>query len=275
MPISILILTLNEEINIEACIKSVAFSDDVVVLDSYSSDTTCEIAERLGARVVQRKFDNWASHQNWSLTNIDFKYPWVFYLDADERMTPELIEEILKIANSPTEEKVGFFCGRTNFFMGRPITRCYPPVPILRFYKPEFVTYERLVNPIAKVQGETGQLENRFLHYNFSKGLTEWFEKHNKYSLAEAQEALKVLEKPDKEVSLFAKDKAIRRVALKNLALRLPFRPFIKFLYLYLFKRGILDGKAGLTYCILQSIYEYLIDLKIWELRRKKKNLPI
>lgn len=273
--VSIFILTLNEGQNIEACLESVAFSDDVVVLDSYSSDDTVALAEARGAHVVQRKFDNWAAHQNWAMANVDFKNDWVFYLDADERMTPELQQDILAIANNPDETRRGYFCGRTNYFMGRKITHCYPPVPIMRFFQPKYIRYERLVNPIAIIDGETGHLQSRFLHYNFSKGLTEWFDKHNKYSLSEAKEGLKALREQDPDVSLFSKDRALKRVALKNLALRLPGRPFIKFLYLYILKLGILDGRAGFTYCILQSIYEYLIDLKMWELKRTEKGLPV
>jgi glycosyltransferase involved in cell wall biosynthesis len=275
MSISIFILTLNEEQNIEACLNSVAFVDDVVVLDSFSSDKTVELAEAKGARVVQRKFDNWAAHQNWAMANIEFKHKWVFYLDADERMTPELQAEILTIAANENDTKRGYFVGRTNYFMGRTITHCYPPVPIMRFFQPKSIRYERLVNPIAIIDGEVGDLTNRFLHYNFSKGLTEWFDKHNKYALSEAKEGLKALREQDPDVSLFSKDRALKRVALKNLALRLPGRPFLKFFYLYGLKLGFLDGRAGFTYCVLQSIYEYLIDLKMWELKRKEKGLPI
>ena len=275
MSVSIFILTLNEEHNIEACLQSVAFSDDVVVLDSISSDETCALAEANGARVVQRNFDNWAAHQNWAMANIEFKHKWVFYLDADERMTPALEAEILAISANVDEFRRGFSVGRTNYFMGRTITHCYPAVPIIRFFQPEHIRYERLVNPIALVDGETGHLQHRFLHYNFSKGLTEWFDKHNKYSLSEAIEGLKAIREKDPDVSLLSKDPALKRVALKNLALHLPGRPFAKFAYLYFFRMGFLDGRAGFTYCVLQSIYEYLIDLKMWELKRTEKGLPV
>lgn len=275
MNISIFILTLNEESNIEACLDSVSFSDDVVVLDSYSTDETVDLAKARGARVVQRNFDNWSAHQNWAMTNIEFKHDWVFYLDADERMTPELQDEIIAIASNNIDDCKGYFVGRTNYFMGRSIAHCYPPVPIMRFFQPSCIRYERLVNPIAIIDGDTGYLKHRFLHYNFSKGLTEWFDKHNKYALSEAKEGLKALREQDPNLSLFSKDRALKRVALKNLALRLPGRPFVKFLYLYVLKLGFLDGKAGFTYCVLQSIYEYLIDLKMWELKRIEQGLPV
>jgi glycosyltransferase involved in cell wall biosynthesis len=107
MAISILILTLNEETNIGACLDALGAAgdfagfDDIVVFDSLSKDKTVEIARAKGARIVERPFDNWAAHQNWAMGNIDFKNPWVFYLDADERMTPELREEILRSSAFP------------------------------------------------------------------------------------------------------------------------------------------------------------------------------
>ena len=97
--VSILILTLNEEVNVGKCLASVKWSDDVVVLDSLSTDRTVEIAKSMGATVVPRKFDNWAAHQNWAMTNIPFRNKWTFYLDADEIMTDELRDEVLAIAN--------------------------------------------------------------------------------------------------------------------------------------------------------------------------------
>lgn len=272
LPISILILTLNEESNIDAVLESVRDFDDVVVLDSYSTDATPAIATARGARLVQRKFDNWAAHQNWGLANIDFRYPWVFYLDADERMTPLLQQEIETHACNSQQTKVGFYCGRDNYFMGRLIGHCYPAVPILRFFRPEYVSYERLVNPIAHVRGEVGQLKQRLLHYNFSKGLTEWIDKHNKYSQAEASEAIRVADESSARlVDLFTRDAAMRRAALKRLAWRLPFRSWLKFFWLYFIQLGFLDGRPGFIYCRLQSIYEYFIELKVREIELKRR----
>lgn len=275
--ISILILTLNEEVNLTDCLKSVEWCDDVVVLDSFSTDRTVEVAKSIGARVFQRKFDNWAAHQNWAMEQIIFKNKWVFYLDADERMTPELRSEIECISADPLEPRVAFYCGRKNFFMGKWIKHAMPPGSIMRFFCPEKVTFERLVNPTAVIAGEHGYLKNHFLHFNFSKGLTDWFDKHNKYSQMEAQEGIRLLSGAvnANPGSLFSGDRAIRRKGLKNLSFRLPLRPFFKFCYLYFLKRGFLDGGAGLTYCILQSVYEYMIALKINEIRRRQKGLPV
>jgi glycosyltransferase involved in cell wall biosynthesis len=275
MAISILILTLNEETNIAACLDALAGFDHIVVFDSLSKDRTVEIARAKGARIVERPFDNWASHQNWAMDNIEFRHPWVFYLDADERMTPELREEILAIARDSARPEVAFYCGRKNYFLGKWIRHAMPPSLIMRFFKPKKIRFERLVNPVPVIDGPHGYLRNYFEHYNFSKGITEWFDKHNKYSLLEAMEGMKLREKPVGLGSLFSSDRFERRRALKELSFRMPLRPFLKFCWMYFLKRGFLDGRAGYTYCKLQSMYEYMIVVKMRELERKRRGLPI
>jgi glycosyltransferase involved in cell wall biosynthesis len=271
--ISILILTLNEEINISECLDSVSWCKDVVVLDSGSRDKTVALARKKKARVVTRPFDNWASHQNWALKNIKFKNPWVFYLDADERMTPELKEEILAIAADIPRPEKAFFCGRRNFFLGKWIRHAYPPSHILRFFKPPFVRFERLVNPAPVIRGPYGYLRNRFDHYNFSKGIAEWVEKHNRYSTLEALEGIKDSGSGIPLGGLFSSDPYLRRKSLKALSFWMPFRPLLKFFYMYVLKLGFLDGGPGLTYCVLQAYYEYLIVLKMKEIRLKGRGV--
>lgn len=268
MSISILILTLNEEANMPECLRSVEWSDDIVVLDSISTDRTVELAEAHGARVVRRRFDNWASHQNWALEKIPFKHPWVFYLDADERMTEELKQELLAIAGDPDHTPVAYYCGHKNMFMGRWIKHAFPPRTIMRFFRPAFVRFERAVHPVPVIQGPHGYLHGMLIHYNFSKGIGEWIDKHNRYASLEALEGMKLQQQTaESRPNLFDPDRAIRRRALKNLSFRLPWRPFIKFLYLYLWQRGFMDGRPGFAYCVLQSFYEYMIVLKMNELK--------
>ncbi|MHC4908648.1 MAG: glycosyltransferase family 2 protein [Planctomycetota bacterium] len=275
--VSVMILTLNEETNIEACLDSVTWCDDVVVFDSHSADDTVELAKQKGVRVVQRPFDNWSTHQNWAMENITFRHDWVFYLDADERMTPELLEEITAIAADDDNPHAAYYVGRKNYFMGKWIKHSMPPGLIMRFFRPPNIRFERLVNPTPVLEGTHGYLKHMFRHYNFSKGVTEWLDKHNKYSLMEAMEGIKLLrgEQGEEAASIFSSDKAIRRKGLKNLSFRLPFRPFIKFLYMYFVRLGFLDGRAGITYCTLQAIYEYMIVLKMKELKMREKGLEL
>jgi glycosyltransferase involved in cell wall biosynthesis len=269
LSISIFIQTLNEEKNLPSCLDSVAWCDDVHVLDSFSTDGTERICRERGAHFYQRKYDGRGPHQNWAMVNIPWKHRWVFYLDADEHMTPELRAEIEAIAGDPREERVAFWCGRKNFFRGRWLRRSMPPGHIMRFFRPEKIRFERLANPVPTVDGPVGYLKHHFLHYNFSKGLTEWFERHNRYSTYEAIETMKALKgRPVKLSNLWSGDPMTRRLELKNLSFRMPMRPALKFLYMYFFKLGLLDGSAGLTYCVLQAIYEYQIVLKVRELQR-------
>jgi glycosyltransferase involved in cell wall biosynthesis len=275
--ISILILTLNEEENLPRCLEAVRWSDDIVVLDSFSTDRTVEIARAAGARVVQRQFDNWAAHQNWALENIPFRHPWVYYSDADELVTPELRDELLAIAANPAEPHVAYRLRYKNYFMGQWIRHCgIYPTWILRFFRPDKVRWERLVNPAPLVDGSEGHLQNHFEHYSFSKGLNAWFDKHNRYSWQEAEESLKSLAAGALPwTNLFTPDPAARRRALKELSFRMPFRPWLRFFYMYVLRLGFMDGWAGFTYCRLLTIYEDMIVLKMREIQRRRQGLPV
>ena len=275
MSVSVLILTLNEEINIGACLDSLSWCDDVVVFDSLSTDRTCEIATERGARVMKRPFDNWSTHQNWAVTNIEFRHPWVLYLDADERCLPELRDEILRRVTADTPE-AAFRVRRKDFFMGRWLKHAQLyPTWLVRVFRPQRIRYERLVNPVAVVDGPTGELESHFVHYPFSHGVSHWVARHNRYSDMEAIEAAKVRDTRESSGSIWSRDPNERRRALKDVFFRMPARPLVKFLYYYAWRRGFLDGRAGFTYATLQAFYEYLIACKGAELERRRRGLPV
>lgn len=266
--ISVLILTKNEEANLPGCLESVAWCDDVHVLDSYSTDRTVAIAENTGARVTRRAFDNWAAHQNWALSNLAFKYPWVFYLDADERMTQELVRATHAAATAPAD-RVAFRVQRRDYFLGRWLKHVQTSPFYLRLFRPEKMRYERLVNPVSLPDGPVGQISGYLDHFPFSKGVGHWIARHNSYSSFEARQIIdnRSRNRSFSIVRAFtARDFHERRFQQKELFYRLPARPLIKFVILYLGKRGFLDGRAGLTYAVLQSIYEYMIVLKTREL---------
>ncbi|MGV6815333.1 MAG: glycosyltransferase family 2 protein [Phycisphaerales bacterium] len=277
MSISIFIQTLNEEDNLPGLLESVSWCDDIVVLDSLSTDRTREISEAAGARWFERAYDGRGNHQNWAMEHIEFKYQWVFYLDADERMTPELLAEIEAIASAwdagtrskENGDPVAYYCGRKNIFRGRWLKHAMPPGNIMRFFQPPHIRFARDANPVPIVDGQIGYLKEHFIHYNFSKGLREWIERHNRYSSYEAVETVKALkENPVRLRNLFSGDRNTRRLELKNISFRMPIRPMLKFVYMYVLGRGFLDGQAGWTYCRLQAMYEYMIVLKVRELNR-------
>ena len=269
--ISILILTRNEQENLPGCLQSVAWSDDIHVYDSMSSDDTCAIAERAGAHVTQRSYDSErmfggdeGEHRTWGLRNIPFKYPWVFVIDADERMTPELISFVQAAAATP-RGKVAFDVQRRDFFMGAWLRHVQTSPFYVRLLRPEKAHYERLINCTTMVDGEVGRLGGYLDHFPFNKGVAYWIERHNCYSTLEARH---ILEHKANATSyswgkaLTSRDFHERRYYQKILFYRMPCRPLIKFFLLYFVKGGFLDGHAGLTYAFLQSIYEYFIVLK-------------
>lgn len=276
LPVSVLVLTKNEENNLPGCLKSVAWSDDVHVLDSYSDDRTVEIAKAHGAIVTQRKFDYFASHQNWALRNLNFKYPWVFYIDADERVTPELVETVRAAVQNPGES-VAFSIQRRDFFMGQWLKHVQASPFYQRLFLHEKMRYDRMGHCVSLPDGPVGQITGYLDHFPFSKGLRDWIERHNKYS---TEEALQILENQRKNepfslVKAFTcKDFHQRRFHQKELFYRIPNRPVIKFVLLYVLKRGFLDGRPGFTYAMLQSIYEYMIVLKTRELQREPEKVP-
>ncbi|MGH8210259.1 MAG: glycosyltransferase family 2 protein [Steroidobacteraceae bacterium] len=275
MTVSVLVLTLNEEINIGACLESLAWCDDIVVLDSLSTDATRSIAEARGARVVTRAFDNWSTHQNWAVANIEFRHPWVLYFDADERCPPDLRDEVLERARVDAPE-AAFRMRRKDFFMGRWLRHAQLyPTWLVRLFRPQQIRYERLVNPVAIVTGSTGELRGHIVHYPFSHGVSHWIARHNKYSDMEAIEAAKIHGRTGGDGALWSRDPNERRRALKDIFFRLPARPLVKFLYYYGWRRGFLDGRAGLTYATLQAIYEYMIACKGAELERRRRGLPV
>jgi glycosyltransferase involved in cell wall biosynthesis len=274
-PISVLILTKNEERDLPGCLESVSWAGDVVVYDSCSTDNTKSIAQLAGARFIERPFDNWASHQNWGLRNIAFRYPWVFYIDADERLTPEAALEIQAIAQNLNPLFSAYRIRRRDFFQSRHLKHVQTSPWYIRFFRPEFVHYQRLVNPITVVDGPVGDLHHPLDHYPFSKGLSHWIARHNSYSSFEAEQILqnRVSQDPFSLRSAFLeRDFNRRRFHQKELFYRLPARPLFKFFLLYVLKRGFLDGRPGFTYALLQSIYEAFIVLKVQEIEQCKQN---
>jgi glycosyltransferase involved in cell wall biosynthesis len=267
--ISVLILTKNEEQDLPDCIDSVRWSDDIHVFDSVSTDRTVEIANSLGAKITQRPFDNWSSHQNWGLRNLPFKHSWVLYVDADERVTPGLRSALAAAVANPGDA-VAFRVQRRDFFRGTWLKHVQATPYYIRLFRPQRVTYERLVNPVTRVDGSVGQLAGYIDHYPFSKGISHWITRHNSYSSFEAEEIVASRPSGNRRWSVW---KALtstnfqeRRYHQKELFYRLPARPLLKFFLLYFAKRGFLDGRAGFTYSVLQAFYEYLILLKTVEL---------
>jgi len=268
---SIYILTHNEEIDIAACIDSALLSDDIIVVDSLSTDRTVEIASGYNVRVVQHKFESHGKQRTWMLQEIPTKYEWVYILEADERMTPELFQECNEAIQR--SEAIGYYVAEKVIFMGQWIRRStqYPRYQMRLFQKGKvwFTDYGHTEREVC--DGTTSFLKQTYPHYTCSKGLSRWIEKHNRYSTDEAIETLRQLEKGSVnwQILFFGQSEVERRRALKDLSLRLPFRPLIRWIYMYFILGGILDGRAGFAWCTLQAFYEYLILLKVEEFKQE------
>lgn len=271
--ISVLILTKNEEQDLPGCLASVAWCDDVHVFDSFSDDRTVEIAQNAGAVITQRKFDNWSAHQNWGLANIPFKYPWVLYIDADERVSNGLKTALLAF-NPQENEAVAYEIQRRDFaWNGRWLKHAQISPFYLRFFRPDKMRYERLVNPVSLPDGPIGRLTGYLDHYPFSKGFRYWLQRHLSYADMEAAMRLEDMGNGTAfslKKALFSKDFTEKRFHQKGLFYKMPGRPFIKWCYMVVWRRAFMDGVAGTTYATLQSIYEYFIVLKTKELINKQ-----
>lgn len=289
IPISVLIPAKNEEANLPACLESLNRADEVFVVDSQSSDRSVEIAEQYGATVVQFNFDGrWPKKKNWSLENLPFRHEWVLIVDCDERIPPELWEEIeAAIQNSDYD---GYYLNRKVFFLGTWIRHGgrYPDWN-LRLFKHRKGRYENLkteeirntgdneVHEHVILDGSSGYLKNDMLHIDF-RDIYHWLERHNRYSNWEARVYLNLLNSKDDSGTIGANllgNAVQRKRFLKKLWVRLPFKPTLRFLLFYIIQLGFLDGKAGYIYGRLLSQYEYQIGVKVYELQKFRGQLNI
>lgn len=278
MSVSILIPIKNEVGNLPRCLQSVAWSDDVFVVDSGSTDGSQKIAQEHGAKVVQFDFNGvWPKKKNWALENLPFKYEWVFILDADEVLPPEAEAELRAIAADPSGTMSGYWINRRFMFMGRWLKHAYYPNWNLRFFKHRLGRYEKLTNVDTHsgdnevhehviVEGETAFLKCEMDHYAFPS-VDVFVEKHNRYSNWESRVALdRYLQ--TSENRLQKSNVGVRR-RLKQLSHRLPCREWLRFLYVYLWQRGFLDGREGYYFARLHGFYEFLSVAKTVELKKQ------
>jgi glycosyltransferase involved in cell wall biosynthesis len=236
-------------------------------LDSYSTDDTLSILEKYPVSIYQNKFLNFAQQRNFGLDNINFEHDWILHLDADEVVTEELRLEIEQL--SAVAKYDGYFLASKTILFGKWLkySSGYPVYQARLGRKNDFrfmqVGHGQREN--IKIE-KMGKLNQAYLHYSFSKGMAEWFAKHNYYSTDEAllefKSALETI-----NISDFISTTSVkRRRILKTFSKKLWFRPLFRFLYIFVIKFGFLDGMIGLRYCILMAIYEYMIEIKKKEL---------
>jgi hypothetical protein len=267
MPYSTLILTHNESANIRRCLESLEGCDDVVVVDSMSTDDTVAVAESLGARVFSRRFDTFAAQRNWGVDHGEFRHPWVLHLDADECLTPALHDEIEQVI--ARDDRSAHLIANKLMFMGRWIRHAsmypYYQARLLKRGEAWFgqVGHGQI---LAHAERGVGTLREPYVHHNFSRGVSDWVERHNRYSTDEARRLCAGQQVQPAAARTAGDATEARQQWRKRLAARLPFRPVLRFLYLYVFRLGCLDGRPGFDYCVLMSFYDYLTRLKAREM---------
>lgn len=270
-----LILTYNESIHIERAIKNVInWADKVIVLDSNSQDDTAHIAEKLGAEVIFRKFDDYKNQRQYAIEYCKNLTDWMLFLDADEYLLPELKTEISAEISSH-KNIAGYYINRRAVFMGRWIKYGgYYPTYLLRLFKPETAVLDEAINEHVTVQGLVQKLKYDFVDHSL-KSIEFWTEKHNKYTNLEAEDLWNAKTQNVKSENLrfsiqVERKKWIRQNIWNHLPLLL--KPFLYFIYRYFFRMGFLDGKEGFIYHLLQGGWRYfLVDVKYLEMKAKNE----
>ena len=277
VPLSVIVPVRNEAHQIERCLRSVSWADEVFVVDSQSTDNTNGIAEMLGATVVQFRYSgSWPKKKGWALENLPFRNDWVLLLDADEVMPPEAETEIRALVSARGSGIKGYWINRRFFFMGRWLRHAYYPNWNVRLFLHRFGRFERLtsadtnsgdveIHEHVLVDGPTAKLRCEMEHFAFPT-VSAFVEKHNRYSSWEAHVALA-------PTMSTARPGSIRwRSWMRRWMTWLPFRPLLRFLYVYIWQRGFLDGLAGYYFARLHGCYELLSVAKTYELRSQKRS---
>lgn len=284
MKLSIVILTFNEEKHIERCINSLKpIAKNIFIVDSYSTDNTLAICKSLGAKVYQNSFVNHAIQFQWGLDNCQIETEWVMKMDADEYILPKLADEIAEKLDHLNDEISGVYIKRRVYFKDRWIKHgSYYPTWLLRIWRHRDGRMEQrwMDEHIKLASGKTVQFEYDLVDDNLND-LTWWTQKHNNYATREAIDILNIiyefLEYDEVPAKFFGTQEQRKRWLKKRYA-KLPLftRPFIYFVWRYIFKLGFLDGKQGLIWHFLQGFwYRFLVDAKIYEMKKKAKDLNV
>ena len=241
--VSVIVITYNEERNIDACLKSVQWADEIIVVDSQSTDKTIPIALQYTNKVYVKEWEGYSENKNYALRQVSSE--WVLWIDADERVTPELAEEIKqRIAGNPAEN--GFECARRAFFLGKWIRHCgWYPGYVLRLFRHNSAQFNHhKVHEGLVLDGKHGRLKNDLLHFT-DDSLEHYLWKFNRYTSFAAEELAERGKKP--------------------VFLNILFRPLHAWLKMYIFKLGFLDGMQGFMLCFLSAGYVAMKYAKLWE----------
>jgi glycosyltransferase involved in cell wall biosynthesis len=277
LPITVIIPTRNEEKNLPECLRSVGWADQVFVVDSRSTDRTAQIAREHGAEVVVFDYDGgWPKKKNWAIRNLPIRNPWFLILDADERVDDALRDEMeVAILRHDID---GYYLRWRFIFLGRWMRHSWSHGWMLRLVRTGRGEYEDLgmrgeggwdneVHENIVVEGKTGRLSG-WLTHDSNESLSYWIRKQNEFSDWNAERRLRQIAEGMPAISeVLSGDPLRHRKFLKALFLRMPLKPVLMFLYLYVARLGFLDGQSGLYFCALRAAHELNVSAKLFELR--------
>lgn len=240
-------ITFNEGENVKRYVESLSFADEIIFVDSQSTDDTVEIATAMGVKVIQRKFDDFSNQRNYAIQQA--KHDWIIFFDLDEIMTEALEQEIHKKIAAPSEN-VAYFVKRNFFFLGKRIRYGgWQNDKAIRLFNKKHCQYNgNLVHEVIKTQGRTGKLRNSVNHYSY-RNFDNYNDKLNMYSKLQAE-------------NLYVKN-------VKPNGYHFFVRPFYRFLWQYLFRLGLLDGKEGFILAYVHSFSVFKRYLQLWMMYRK------
>ncbi|MBF0338176.1 MAG: glycosyltransferase family 2 protein [Nitrospirae bacterium] len=251
LPVSVVIVTRNEELNIAGALESACMAQEIVIVDDYSTDRTVDICRGYNARIYQNHWQGFAQQKQFAIDHA--AGPWVFLLDSDERLTPALVQELGQVLADATYD--GFYVPRKNFFLGKWIKHSgwWPDNTLRLFKKDKAHMHQRQVHEKVLLDGRAGNLRNPIEHYSY-RSISDFIRRMDVYTTLAAEELVKA--------------------PVRSYAFAFTLKPLAMFLKMYVLRLGVLDGVRGFILAVLYAIYTFLKYLKAWEKERGgEKNL--
>ncbi len=270
--ISVIILAKNEEHDLPACLQSIQWCDDIHLLDSGSTDQTLNIASSKDVKIFSNEFKSFGHQRNFALDHLIIKYEWILFLDADEIVTEKFWSAIFKAVKDAADDVAGFYCCWKLILEGKWLRHSdnFPKwqFRLMRKGRARFTDFGHGQKE-DKIIGQIYYINEPYLHYGFSKGWSHWLDRHNIYS---NHEALARLTNCPPFKNIFSNHGSIRNPALKSFLSKLPGWPFLRFFQAYVINLGFLEGVPGFIYCVNMGYYEFLIRIKIREIRNSNSS---